>query len=390
MTPKIFEVDINPYILKWARESVGIKKEAVSNKIKKPIEFLNDLETGKSKPTLGVLRELSKYYKRPLAVFFLSEIPKEPPIPEDFRTLPDIDSAPLSKKTYLAIRKARRLSSIAYELVDEIGLGIKLETNNINLNDNPEEIAIIERKRFNVNIHEQINWNDENVAFKNWRDVLSKFNILVFQFQIPLEELRGFSIFGKGLPVIGLSSYDWIGARIFTIFHEYAHFLLGEEGICIPSEEILKEGKSNKEKIESFCNNFSEAFLVPKSFLLNDEAIRKLKSNSNMLSNSIIQLSRKYKVSRYVILYRLLHLEIISRNQFNRNIDRLFSEERKEIKRGYDRIVARKPLTKYGSFFTSLILESKNKGLITLSDSLDYLSIKLKHIEKLESLIFGF
>lgn len=55
---------------------------------------------------------------------------------------------------------------------------------------------------------------------------LEEQGIFVFQFPMPVEENRGFSLVRKEHPlVIVINSQDSPNGRIFTLFHEYCHTL---------------------------------------------------------------------------------------------------------------------------------------------------------------------
>src|SRR5260370_5598684 len=100
--------EINPDILRWARETAGVEAQSLARRFPK----LQSWESGATKPTVSQLEALSDLYKRPLATFFLSSRPHEPPPPQDFRLLSRDQVRTLSKKTRLAMRAARRAQRI--------------------------------------------------------------------------------------------------------------------------------------------------------------------------------------------------------------------------------------------------------------------------------------
>lgn len=121
-----FVVDINPEIIKWARESAGWSLEEISKKLKLSEKEYKEIESGKKKPTFKQLELMAKYFKRPVAVFFLPEPPKEKPITTAFRVLPKSEKV-FSKELRLAIRKAQYLQSISRELMEDLGIDPKGE-----------------------------------------------------------------------------------------------------------------------------------------------------------------------------------------------------------------------------------------------------------------------
>ncbi len=88
MSSKSFNVSVEPTVLVWARESIGMTIDEVAKKIKDTTaKTVKNWEKGKEKPTFAQIERLSFIYKRPLSAFLLSAPPIEPPFPTDFRTL---------------------------------------------------------------------------------------------------------------------------------------------------------------------------------------------------------------------------------------------------------------------------------------------------------------
>ncbi|MCL5985709.1 MAG: ImmA/IrrE family metallo-endopeptidase [Actinobacteria bacterium] len=387
MSSRSFEVEVNPAVLKWARESVGLESKDAAKKLKIEIEDVNALESGSIKPRLSQLKKLSILYKRPLAVFLLPEPPKEY-LPKDFRIIPGNLPPKLSKESRLAIRKALRLQSIAKELMQVMGLDPTIKLPKIDLNTDPESLAIKERERLDIQFSKQQSWKNTYEAFREWRKILENLYILVFRLKIPTNEARGFSLLNGGPATIVVSGSDSINARVFTLFHEYAHLLLEKAGICLPD---IVYGKQNLDdwRIEAFCNQFAGAFLVPENILKEDTEVKRIiKTNQIPEDDSLEQISRKFKVSKEVILRRLLSTNIISENQFKakliewENIKPIFRSEKEG---GFQR-PPEKVLSERGSLFVSLVLEARENGIINYADVADFLSIRLKHFDKLESL----
>ena len=74
---------INPDILKWARERSGYTVETIAAFLKKDASIVNDWESGERALTYVQLEKLADKYKRPIAIFFFPEPPKEPDIAEN-------------------------------------------------------------------------------------------------------------------------------------------------------------------------------------------------------------------------------------------------------------------------------------------------------------------
>lgn len=317
MPRKSFEVFVEPDVLVWARESIGRNIEEVAKRLNVSNDLVKRWENGEKKPTLNQLKNLAQYYKRPLGAFFLPEPPKELSLPNDFRTLPEETKKPLSWKTRLAIRRARRLQSLAIELKSALQQEIILKIGSVSLTDEPEVVADQTRDYLGVDIQTQFHWVNENAALREWIKALEKLGLLVLQMSFPIEDARALSLTDGEIPVILLNTQDSIKARIFSLFHEFGHILLNKGGICDPNRSTWDapyQQTSFEESglVEKFCNHFSGALLVPKEALLNHKIVRSKKSSLEWSDSTLGKIARDFKVSREVILRRLVILGLVS------------------------------------------------------------------------------
>jgi len=171
MPRKTLEVTVEPKVLIWARKSMGINIQKVAKRLRVSVDTVTKWELGEKKPTLRMLKELARFYKRPLAVFFLAAPPKEPPLPTDFRVLPQQKRGILSKETRLALRNARRLQSLTMELAKGINRELIIEVGRANLRDNAEMVAIEEREHLITGIQEQFDWRNSRQALNEWQSL---------------------------------------------------------------------------------------------------------------------------------------------------------------------------------------------------------------------------
>ncbi len=393
MARKSLKVNVNPAVMKWARESAGLDPDTVKKRLNVSIGTIHEWEQGTKKPTLTTLETLASYYKRPLAVFFLPEPPHEPSLPTDFRVLPKESRHMLSKKTRLAIRRARRVQSLATELEQTKGdIGETIANiASASLSDDPEITAERVRSRMAITIEDQYSFKSLYEAFDKWRGALESLNIMVYQTPFPLEEARGFSLLDHKLPIIVVNISDAIAARIFTLFHEYAHLLLGASGICIPNETYRDD--IDTQEVEIFCNHFAGSFLVPKRVLQEDECARLISQQSTIDDDCLSDIAQRFKVSRQVTLRRLLFCGLISRDQYMRKLEELHSQlrqilaDKKSRKPSFGLRPSKRCVVENGRLFSSLVMDAKEREYITYNDLADYLSINLKHLGEVQALL---
>jgi len=382
MSKKSLEVKINPGILRWARESAGWTIEEISKKLRISKSSYESWEAGKP-IRLKTLEKIAGYFKRSFAVFFLPEVPSEPPLTTSFRVLPK-EPQLFSKELRLAIRRSRRLESIANDLTRNLGIETKTKIRKVTLDKDPVEIAQIERKQFGISIEEQFHWPNAFEAFKAWRGKIEEQNILVFQVTMPIEDARGFSIMDTQPYAIVVNSSDNILARIFTLLHEYAHLLLQIPEIYSPDEETLIGEKVDE--VENWANNFAGEFLIPEEVAKDSRDFQSL--TISISPEPLLNVSRKFKVSKHAVLTRMLNLKLISREKYYDESAKLQQEPKsREDEKFFPPAPPQKCIREKGRLFTSLVLENKQKGYITYTDVADFLSIKTKHIDELQSLL---
>ncbi|VUT25141.1 MAG: transcription factor [Candidatus Methanolliviera sp. GoM_oil] len=374
MVKKSFNIDVEPKVVRWAIKSSGYSIEELSKKIRISENTINGWIEGRKQPTLQQVENLSKHLKMPLAVFFLPKPPEEKPLPKDYRMLPGKEGI-FDKKTILAIRTARRLQKVSKELSENLHRGLKPDISPVNLVSNPQEIAKNYRDMFQITEDIQKKWKTSYEAFNTLKELIEKRNIFVFQTSMPIEDARGFTLADDTPPVIVINSKDQIEARIFSLVHEFAHVLLNKSGIDMP------ENFNNSDKVERWCNEFAAAFLLPA------DAFTKTKNKENLTETKTLDyLSKRYNVSKHMILYNMHKLNYITHTQYKEVLERykqLQKESGEKKKKKGGSLPDRRCISEKGKKLISLVSANVENNFITNKDALDYLSIKSKHYDKI-------
>ncbi|MBI2137852.1 ImmA/IrrE family metallo-endopeptidase [Candidatus Woesearchaeota archaeon] len=376
MPRKTLSIKVNPEILKWVIDSAGWKEKDISKKLKVSQNVFDGWLKGELNPTLKQLEDLAKIVKRPLAVFFLPEAPKEKPLPKDYRMLPE-KTGEFDKKTILAIRRARRLQKISKELSENINANLNKLVSTVKQSEDSKKIAEKYREEFKFYADKQKKFKTPYEVFNFLRDTIEDKNIIIFQISMPIEDARGFTLVDDSPAIIVVNSRDQIEARIFTLMHEFGHALLNESGVSMPENSLFVK---DIESVEKWCNDFSSAFLLP-------ETLAKLEFSQN---KDVAKLSRAYKVSKAMLFYNMHKLNFITKEQYNAFIDKYKPEiskqkEKAEKKGGFRPTADKQCLSERGQKFVSLVVNNVDKGFITHSDALGYLSIKAKNLDKVMS-----
>ena len=388
------DIVIVPDVFQWLCGSSGFAPSEISKKIGVSERVVKSWCDGAQKPVLPLTKveQLSEMFKRPLAAFLLSEPPEEPSRPQDFRRHPDSDTG-YSKELLLVIRKARRIQEIHHELTNNLNISSKVPLKIRTLNEDPEEVARQERERSGIRISGDSGSITPVKAFEIWREWLESRNISVLKIKMPVDDARGFSLTDGEPFVIVVNSADADRARLFTLFHEYAHILLNMPVVCNQGENDLEEYVG----VERWCNHFAGAFLAPKEEIEENPVIRQALTSGNYL-RAAGSIRQRFLISKEAGLMRLLTLKKISSAQFIQGRDQLRAEyalreaeKKKKEMVGEEEESAfggisldRKCVAEKGAGYVSLVMENVRKGHISNSDALDYLDVKLRHLEKFQ------
>jgi Zn-dependent peptidase ImmA (M78 family) len=388
------EVSIAPDVFRWLCGTSGWPANDIAKRIEVPEEDVRSWCEGKTKPVLPLTKveKLSEAFKRPLAAFLLSKPPEEVKSLPDFRKLLGAHGD-FSKETHLAIRKARRLQKVRRELMENLGIDVRIKIRNHTIQDNPEIVANDERVDLPVDVT-QISTSTPTKLFQIWRDWFEQKNITVLQLKMPVEDARGFSLTESEPYVIVVNESDAAAAKLFTLFHEYGHILLNVPAICNRDSDELEDRKIKE--IERWCNHFAGAFLISEEFIETDPTIGKFLQSSHY-SRAAGAIASTLKISKEAALMRMLTLSYITPAQFRKERDQIRADDavkiaqikvrqkQSEKKGGPAVFLDQKCLNEKGHNFVSLVLKNSDLGYITSKDALDYLDVKLRHLEKLRA-----
>jgi Zn-dependent peptidase ImmA (M78 family) len=241
-------------VLQWARKFRGLSEREAAERLGMSISDLRAYEKGDLAVTLGTFENFAAKYRLPQATLFSLTPPEEPPKPQDFRTIEgrkaqqsfDFGVALSNVRTWLSQYKRLAIEDDEFEAPT---------LPHISLYEKPEVAGERERKRLGISPEEQLGW-PRHEAFRRWRASLEARGVIVFQQKFPMADCKGFTLYEtEGTPTIIVNKTEQMDVvKIFTLAHEYCHLLLRQPGIS-------NENFDNP--VESFCNKFAAAFLIP-------------------------------------------------------------------------------------------------------------------------------
>ncbi len=382
---------ITPKILTWARESARMPLDVAASKIGKSIEIIEEWESGVSQPTIKQAEKIAKIYKRPFALFFLPEIPKDFYPLQDFRKS---DSIKLTTGSVFIVREIQQKQAWLSDVLQENGEEKLPFIGKYTIKDSPEKVAKDILSTLNIN---PSNYTETN-PIKEWVNkaelsgiYISRTSFIHSRLTLDKNEIQGFAIADPYAPFIFVNSKDWAAPQLFTLIHEIAHLWVSETGI---SNEIeFEQAKSKAHPVEIFSNEVAANILMPK------ELIFSLDSRIFDNSKEVFNTAKVLGVSSFALLFRAFNLEIIDvkkynslKNQatidFNAFLKReeLKKEKQKEQKGGPNPYLLR--LNKNSRLFTQFVLDGFKSGFVEPTQASFLLSTPINKFNKLESQLY--
>lgn len=370
---KSFEVNANPKAIKFAIEQSGYDSDILANKIGRQTKrftkiYLWELLEGKRKPLYSDLKKLDSFLKRGIPFFFLENMPKENVLPM-FRL--KNNNLRLSPETEIKLRKYEDLrKEIKYLLQGEKEEYIRVLPV-FDIKQKPEDVAKEIRKKFL--------FDDIHIEKSTHRDVFAHIrrkieNSDIYVFKDSLENgLRGCIFIKNNLPpLILINSNDDKNAEIYSLLHEFGHFLLDDEELDLDEDGIKKD-----EKIELWCNAFAYHFIMKNEFEIEENFTKENKAQLTDIEK-LKELSEKYKISKHALMLRFYLLGIITANEYYEFKNRFpykFKDKNKPKSGDYYK-TNRDRLSRK---FISLVYATFSDGKISLTETFNYLHVKDNH-----------
>jgi Zn-dependent peptidase ImmA (M78 family)/DNA-binding XRE family transcriptional regulator len=381
--------NITPTVLKWARESARITEEIAAAKVSVSADKLKEWEEGISQPTIRQAQTLAKAYKRPFALFFLPEIPR------DFQPLQDYrkkGSKALGTGSIFIIREIQQKQAWISESNEENSEARIPFVGRFSIKDNPVNVAndILDTLGIIPSRYETDN------PIKEWIDkaeskgiFISRTSFIHSRLKLDSEELQGFAIAYPYAPFIFINSEDWNAPQLFTLVHELAHIWIAETGISNGIEPEIR----NRDKfhpVELFCNEVAANALIPSGVITNlDRGI----FNS---AEEVFKISKSLGVSSFAFLVRALNLSLISPDAYRTLKHEADIEYRAFLKREEEREARDKEKTggpnyyllqvnKNSRLFTQTVLDAFHGGFIEPTQASNLLNVQSNKFSQLEA-----
>jgi Zn-dependent peptidase ImmA (M78 family) len=384
---------ITPKVLKWARESARMPLETAALKVPVDPDKLTEWEEGLSQPTIRQAEILAKAYRRPFALFFLPEIPRDFQPLQDFRRN---TSKPLSTGSIFIIREIQQKQSWISEVNRENNEEPLSFIGNFSIASSPREVAkdILTTLQINPNQYSTENPIREWIEKAEAKGIfISRTSFIHSKLLLDSEEIQGFAIADKYAPFIFINSEDWNAPQLFTLVHEIAHIWIAKSGISNEIQPDL-DSKEDFDPVELFCNEVAANALMPVSTV--QEMLYDGVFNNGW---SVFKACKKLGVSSFALLIRAYKLKIINLNEYrslkvhadNEFKAFLLKEEEKKKKQkqqsgGPNPYLLK--LNKNSRLFTQIVLDAFRGGIIEATQASSLLNTQVNNFPKLEAVIY--
>ena len=365
---------VEPKMLEWACDRSGKPRDQLHAKFPKLDAWLaRDV-----KPTTNQLRAFAKATYTPFGQLFMREPPDDSLRIPDFRAGAGMQDRPsphlrdtLSDCRLRQLWYLDHLHEVEAEPLDLVGA--------VDGRASPMNVAEAFASDIGFGLENRMlakTWSD---ALRGITQHLREMGLLVFISGVargnahrPLDtdEFRGFALSDPFAPLIFINGRDAKAAQMFTLAHEVAHVLRGQSGL-----DDIPELRETPPSTERWCDGVAAELLVP---------LAHLRSRFDLASESageVQRLARFYKVSRLVILRRLLDAALIDRDEY-RDLYGAFRAQYERRERGpvdgldsggdfYATFFARN-----GREFASAVITSTLEGKTTYTEMSSLLGIK--------------
>lgn len=383
---------ITPKVVKWARESAKMTLDVAASKVSVEPERLESWENGESQPTIHQAEKLAKAYRRPFALFFLPDIPRDFQPLQDFRRK---TAKPLGTASIFIIREMQQKQAWISEVLQDNADNPLSFVGKFNIRSNPQAVA--------NDILETLQIDPQNYStdkpIKEWIDKAEKHGIFISRtsfihshLKLDSEEMQGFAIADKHAPFIFINSEDWNAPQLFTIVHELVHIWIAATGISNEIEPDM-QNSAGLDPVELFCNEVAALALIP------TDVMQAFDLATFSTSAEILKAAKKMGVSSYALLVRAYKMQLVSTERYRKlkaDIEKDFQAftQREEEKKARQKEREGGPspyllrLNKNGRLFTQIVLDSFRGGFIEATMASNLLNTQVNNFPKLEAWLY--
>lgn len=377
---------INPHMLRWAREQVGLTQVEVSRLSQALRGYaaidphqLEQWEKGETEPELEHLETLSELYVCPLGYFFLPAPPQEQQA-LSFRGLAQEKQNRLKPISHQTLRRFLDLAEWTASVIEEAGIDWPIKLERSPRQKELQTLVQQERRRLGFGPTVRAHWHNAEDAFIWWRRRIESLGVFCFQMPLDSRDIRGASLWMQNrYPFILVNRHDVEAAtgRLFTLLHEYAHLLTNRDG-------LVCDFRGAEGDLEPFANRFAARML-----LSYEELRKKLteigqdRPRENWSDQILDEIRQPFFVSRDVVAITLQELTLAPDDFYQRKREQW--ESRQPFGRGKGGRPSRieQKRRELGFSLTTLLAQAYKRGAVSPMDIADIADIKVEKVKQI-------
>lgn len=391
--PAVERVEIEPEVLRWARETAGYTPSMAAKRLGVKSEMIDQWESGELSPTISQLRRVVALYDRPLAVLLLPAVPVEGGAPVDFRARGAEGEKRWTPELHAELKRAISQRQVFLELREVSPESLPSVADRVQVGQqDPEGAARIIRSALGIDGWPRTAWHEPRTLLSMTIQAAERLGILVIQTEgVDPSEMQGFSVAKWPYPVIALNGGDPSRRRLFTLVHELCHVARGASGVC-DLHENPPGNRDQRDEAEAYCNAVAAAVFMPREIVMADPTVSEAARMHAWTLTELSHLSDQFGLSSEAVLIRLIDLGEATWSTYELRKPELDSEyarwrrETKERQRGREGgpnyyVVKVRNL---GKGYAAAVLDAYYNRAISSRDVANYLNIRFDQLHRLE------
>lgn len=283
-------------LLAYIRQS-NIPIEILREKIKN----IDQIISGEIAPTFTQLSNIAKTINVPTGLLLLDKHIDGRKIKLQFRTLHSEHLEEMSSELRDTILDMQEKQDFLKEEVESECPFVGLFT----AQDDDEKVI--------QTIHHYLGTKIAKERFKDYRKKMNNLGVFIFlngkvkdntRRLLNLKEFRGFVLSDKRAALIFINQTDSSAGKLFTLIHEFVHLIFDD------SDLLTNHDFTSHTKLEAKINRITAEILLPQQLLA------ELFDNYHNLEDNLASISKRFEVSKFVVLRRLFDLKYISREVY--------------------------------------------------------------------------
>lgn len=369
----------NPRIIEWAIQQSGYAHERVAKRLNVKPEQVMAWEQGTT-PTVRQLKNLAAMVRRPLTLFYQSDLPQEKPLAAEYRRLPGVTPGAESPEFRRSVRDMLARREWAMDLMEELGHNLPEFSLAAHMIEDPREVGRRLRSHIGLTDQDQAGWRDKWQAWREWRTAIEELGVLVFMFpDVSLDESRGVALFRMPLPVVGVNTKEFAESRAYTALHEVVHLMLANGKEEAPASQETRNA-SQFEEVERFAEIAASYTLVSEEAFALAVGVAPPSDVPGMQ-----QLAARFRMTPLAAATRLRESGWINWDEYNawKGDWKAYVSSLPKAK-GFAR-PEQKTLGRGGAMFAQLVFEALDANRITMADATRALNLRTEHFDKLRA-----